>query len=940
MRAARRFRLRLSIVSGLFAFVCLLPGSSAIAENEANNTVQGVLARARLAAVRASLPALTEIGDYPDANTLGQLVIKQNTLDSWKWVVNDSGQSDFPGYVITMKGGLGTAPPFTTGHGVPGVAYWRYRPDGALSFDVGLEQGQTQVVSSSPIWAATFIGSDDSIDYNPAEASLLLDNCGPCLGADTFSTHASSLLGGIGRGNPFSMPAAHWCDAAAVYPWIGPPPPWGFPCLGPIITQTWNGLWLDASEIPNDPASMSTPIAWGAQGNTVSAQKTVRLGWDLGAARAVIGSDRITTKWVDCQLGDSASCLQPGVYPPCPASPTLNQKYMAYARIRAICAAEPVNTATGAYSISLADAKLSAPGLPFTFTRSYDSGDPTAGELGPGWTDSYSASIQLQSSGDVIARSAGGQQLLFTANADGTYKSPADSLVTLTKTGDGYELAYSDQTTLSFDQAGHLLSITDSNGNAISIGYDSNGLRSQITGSVGRAVHLTHNDAGLLTQLDLPDGRSVSYGYTAGLLTSVTDPRGNTTHYAYNGQGELVSIVDANGHTVVTNSYDDQGRVLSQTDALGRTTTFSYGEDGSSTISDARGHTWRYLYDENGNLKSEIDPDGDATSYAYDNAGNTTSVTDALGNKLSTGYDAKSNPTNLDLPDGSTRQATYNAFGDPISLTDGAGNTTSIEYDALGNPTLVTRADGSKASYSYDSRGLPVSYTNPSGATTSFSYNDQGTLASSTSALGEVSSYGDDASGNVTSFVDPRGSAPGANPDGYRWHETYDYAGDLTSLTDPLGDRTTFAYDAVGNLTSRTDPNGHTTSYSYDAANRLVAVTEPDNSTIHYTYDEVGNLISRTDALGRVTTYIYDAENRPVVVTSPTGKIWSLDYDAVGNMIVMHTPSGGWINYVHDSLGRVMQVNYSDGTPSVSYTYDAHGNRASMTDAAGTVYYH
>jgi hypothetical protein len=75
MRAARRFRLRLSIVSGLFAFVCLLPGSSAIAdaasvstppyldpayasrllalvqdtsewssaENEANNTVQGVL---------------------------------------------------------------------------------------------------------------------------------------------------------------------------------------------------------------------------------------------------------------------------------------------------------------------------------------------------------------------------------------------------------------------------------------------------------------------------------------------------------------------------------------------------------------------------------------------------------------------------------------------------------------------------------------------------------------------------------------------------------------------------------------------------------------------------------------------------------------------------------------------------------------------------------
>ena len=632
--------------------------------------------------------------------------------------------------------------------------------------------------------------------------------------------------------------------------------------------------------------------------------------------------------------------VEPSInYPPCPGSPGFNLKFEKYARVRAACAAEPVNTAAGDYSTSLIDAKLPAPGLPFAFTRSYDSGDPSAGDLGPGWTDSYSASIQIQPNGDAIARSGGGQQVLFTTNGDGTFKSPADALVTLKQTSGGYELDYPDQSALSFDQNGRLLSIADANGNTISIGYDSNGLRSQITDSVGRVIRLTHDDAGLLTKLELPDGRSVSYAYTSGLLTSVTNSRGDTTTYTYDAQGELASIVDANGHTEVTNSYDDQGRVASQTDALGHTTTFSYGDDYSTSITDARGHTWRYAYDQNGNLASETNPDGETTSYANDDAGNTTSVTDALGNVLNIGYDGSSNPTSFSLPGGATSSAAYNALGDPTSLTDGLGNTSTVAYDAQGNPTLVTRADGSKASYSYNSQGLPVSYTNPSGATTSFSYDALGNLTASTSPLGEISSYGYNAAGNVTSFVDPRGNVPGANPADYRWHETYDDAGDLTSLTDPLGDTTSFSYDAVGNLVSRTDADGHTTSYAYDAANRLVTVTEPDGSTINYVYDEVGNLIARTDGLTQTTTYAYDAENRPVVVTSPTGKIWTLGYDVDGNLALVQTPSGGTIGYLHDSLGRVTQVSYSDGTPSVSYSYDADGNRVSMTDGSGTVRY-
>ena len=82
-------------------------------------------------------------------------------------------------------------------------------------------------------------------------------------------------------------------------------------------------------------------------------------------------------------------------------------------------------------------------------------------------------------------------------------------------------------------------SITDSAGRVISFGYDP-----------GTA---------LITSVTLPDGRSVHYGYTSGLLTTVTDPAGAKTTYSYDSAGRLTSIVDANGHTRVSNVYGAGG---------------------------------------------------------------------------------------------------------------------------------------------------------------------------------------------------------------------------------------------------------------------------------------------------------------------------------------------------------------------------------------------
>ena len=57
------------------------------------------------------------------------------------------------------------------------------------------------------------------------------------------------------------------------------------------------------------------------------------------------------------------------------------------------CTADPVNSLTGAFTDSATDLSLPGAGVTFVFGRSYSSVDTTTGRLGPGWTDSYSASL-------------------------------------------------------------------------------------------------------------------------------------------------------------------------------------------------------------------------------------------------------------------------------------------------------------------------------------------------------------------------------------------------------------------------------------------------------------------------------------------------------------------------------------------------------------------
>ena len=170
----------------------------------------------------------------------------------------------------------------------------------------------------------------------------------------------------------------------------------------------------------------------------------------------------------------------------------------------------------------------------------------------------------------------------------------------------------------------------------------------------------------------------------------------------------------------------------------------------------------------------------------------------------------------------------------------------------------------------------------------------------------------------------------------------YDPNGNLTQVTDPLGNnrQTQYdtlgqavrqlepdpsvngstlglidtEYDSLGQVTKVTDPRNLETHYQMDNLGNLLSLTSPDTGVTQSTYDEAGNLKTRTDARGKVATYSYDSQNRPTQVV----------YD---DQTITYT----WDTCTH-GIGRLCGLANGDST--LSFNYDSHGR---ITNKAQTI---
>ena len=192
---------------------------------------------------------------------------------------------------------------------------------------------------------------------------------------------------------------------------------------------------------------------------------------------------------------------------------------------------------------------------------------------------------------------------------------------------------------------------------------------------------------------------------------------------------------------------------------------------------------------------------------------------------------------------------------------------------------------------------------------------------------------------------------------------TYNLQGKRTSLENLAGQVTTTARDCCHKV-SETQPDGSATTWDYDAEGRMIAasrlvlldMTNVTWLTTCYKYDDLGRQtatwptnyatqVYRAEGsmAGDTTTWSYDeATGLLVAKTYADGKGPTYTYTPNGSLATRtwarRTSDGDTLvtTYSYDGWNNLINTVYSDGTPSISLTYDAMGRQVSATDAAGT----
>ena len=603
--------------------------------------------------------------------------------------------------------------------------------------------------------------------------------------------------------------------------------------------------------------------------------------------------------------------------------------------------------------------------------------------IGPKWTLNWLSYVTDDPAipGGTVSRVQGGGGAVFYTGYSGTtgrFAAQTDDssiLVRVSGTpiryerrrGDGSKEIYQDSDGSSaYPRRIFLSAVVDPQGNTVTLTYDGQQRLVSLTDALSRQTTLSYG----LPSFPL-------------LITQITDPFGRSAKFTYNAAKRLASITDVIGITSSV-TYDANAYVDSLTTPYG-TTSFAYTAPGTSMpprfveITDPLGYHEREEWLEPAPVpSSEASPDvpvgmpisltnayleyrdsfhWDKNSYIvagctpsggcdYSKARNThfhhmpstsikatsiESVKYPLENRIWYTYPGqtlsppsiyggtsnKPNAVGRVLDDGTTQITQYSYdTGDYFNLlmtSDPVGRTTQFTY-ALNNIDLqavnqLTSADTFTpvAQYTYNGRHQPVAYTNASGETTLFGYN---------------------AVGQVTSIIDPLDQKTS-------YH--YDSWGNLTSITNANGvTAATYTYDSYARVRTYTDSEGWMVTYDYDAADRVTKVTYPDGTARRYTYDKL-DMASMEDREGRVWRYVHDANRRLTHITNPQGQLTVRGYNGTGQLTSLTDPGGNVTTWTYDVQGRLLTKEYAD-TSTVTYAYETTTSRLhSVTDALGQV---
>jgi YD repeat-containing protein len=430
-----------------------------------------------------------------------------------------------------------------------------------------------------------------------------------------------------------------------------------------------------------------------------------------------------------------------------------------------------------------------------------------------------------------------------------------------------------------------------------------------------------------------------------GNVTKITDGRGLTVEYRYElgGNGNRVYERDAQNN-VVHRTYSATNQLLTET------VYTDLDPDGEGAGVPTAGLTTRYVYDSKEHLRFVVSAAGLVTEHRYADSGVNKGLRVSMLQYNVARYDISAleleqalTLNSLEnwvtaLTDKSSMRVdyTYNSRGqldkqtafakvDPATGTGVSDNTQSVSqfvYDQAGN--LLQKIDGR----GYELAELNTTWAQQQRGILDYSA-DAGLLTSEQRALlrGMYSSiYLFDGLNRITSSKDPVSQQTTLT--------TYSSTALQTQVTMTNGLITTSTYDRQGRVltvargTSGATTALGTTSYTYNVLGQLTSVTQPTGEKTYYLYDEMGRKVGEIDGEGALTEYTYNANDQLVRTYGYTNKVSPSMLIAVEN----DKKYGGNIGLPENLISKSM-TGWSFSRVSTTATHITNSTSAGAADS-------
>ena len=386
-------------------------------------------------------------------------------------------------------------------------------------------------------------------------------------------------------------------------------------------------------------------------------------------------------------------------------------------------------------------------------------------------------------------------------------------------------------------------------------------------------------------------------------------------------------------NTAESYAYDADGNVVSTVDLSSTEATFAYQDNNLSQMINPTGSRYSYTYNAETNaLEYAASSDGQLYAFVYDEYGNVISSTQRAFQNAGTITAGEvyyiRNVATGNLLRASGTQAASQVQNGSLASQDNSICWKVLSADADDTYYLVPLSTPEYQLENSESALVINLAATTSNQKFKILSNDDGTFRILLSSDNQKALDGrNTANNNDTTLGAPVTISTYSNTHSHqKWYFTphteavdYEtisassaYTSDgtyVSSVTNTLGDTTSYSYNSDGTVSSITDFNGNQTQYTYDHNNGRVLAVVADGSDVRYTYENA-RLKSIETPNDTIYTFVYDEQGRTASIL-----VNKKDSTAEPRTLVSYQYNSDFYQEgnVNGSLNNVAKVTYGNG---------------------------